>query len=442
MSLVVHHPKLQPYIDSPWTLESLDELHDLLVAHETFEFRHLETGLYPAAVADAYTGYDNVWVRDNIHLAHGFLAVEDLKRASGVIRGLTRFFLTQQKKFDQIIAGELDHSKQMNRPHIRFDGRTLAECDEKWAHAQNDALGYYLWLTSVMVREHDLVLHPEEFQLLTRFPKYFHAIKYWQDKDSGHWEELRKVEASSVGTVVRALQTWEELLKVPQELPGLTGDERKQLLRECDELISRGMQVLSKTLPWECRSDDDKERREHDGALLFLIAPLGLLQPTDPQAETIVKGALEHLMGEIGIRRYLGDSYWCADYKDKIDEESRTSDFSDNIAQRDALLKKGQEAQWCIFDPVVSVIYGKRFLETGEEADREAQEFHLNRSVAQITGPGGEWPEYRCPESYYLARGEWIPNDVTPLLWTQVNLGWAMHQMQLTLDRDAWKTEI
>ena len=51
MSLIVQHPKLQPYIDNPWTLESLDELHDLLVAHGTFEFRHLETGLYPAAVA-------------------------------------------------------------------------------------------------------------------------------------------------------------------------------------------------------------------------------------------------------------------------------------------------------------------------------------------------------------------------------------------------------
>ncbi len=45
MSVVVHHPKLQPYIDAPWTLESLDQLHDLLVQHGCFEFRDLETGL-------------------------------------------------------------------------------------------------------------------------------------------------------------------------------------------------------------------------------------------------------------------------------------------------------------------------------------------------------------------------------------------------------------
>lgn len=442
MRPVAHHPKLLPYIENPWTLKSLDELHDLLTGHSTFEFHNLESGLFPAALAHDDTGYRNVWVRDNIHLAHGFLAVADVKRAAGVIRGLTKFFLTQQHKIDHIIAGELDPSDQMNRPHIRFDGQTLAERDEKWAHAQNDALGYYLWLTGVMVREHDLVLHPEEFRLLSRFPRYFHAIEYWQDKDSGHWEELRKVEASSVGTVVRSLQVWQDLLKVPQELPGLSGDEREALLHECDELISRGMQSLSKILPWECRSDDPQERREHDAALLFLIAPLGLLQPADPQATAIVNGTLEHLMGEIGIRRYLGDSYWCADYKDKFGRETRTSDFSDDISSRDAHLEDGEEAQWCIFDPVLSVIYGKRFLETGEPADRKAQEFHLNRSVAQITGPGGEWPEFRCPESYYLANGRWIPNDVTPLLWTQANLGWAMHHMQLTLDRDAWKTEM
>lgn len=38
-----------------------------------------------------------------------------------------------------------------NRPHVRFDGRTLSEIgDERWAHAQNDALGYFLWLSSTL----------------------------------------------------------------------------------------------------------------------------------------------------------------------------------------------------------------------------------------------------------------------------------------------------
>jgi len=437
MTLVIHHPELKPFLEQPWTLESIERLENLLTEKGTLEFRALETGLYQAADADAYTGYHNVWVRDNIHLAHGFLAVGEIETAVDVIRGLTKFFLTQQTKMEKIIAGELDPAIQMNRPHIRFDGVTLAECDEKWAHAQNDALGYYLWLTSLMVKEHDLTLHADEYQLLTRFPEYFHAIQYWQDKDSGHWEELKKVEMSSVGTVVRGLQAWEELLKVPQELPGLSGDQRETLLNECDELISLGMQVLAKTLPWECKAQDDREHRHYDSALLFLIAPLGLLSPTDRQAMQIVDETRQHLAGPIGIRRYLGDSYWCADYKLKFDEESRTGDFSDDIGKRDSLLAEGQEAQWCIFDPVVSVIYGRRYLETGAVNDLDHQCHHLNRSVAQITGPGGEWPAFRCPESYYLSRGAWVPNDVTPLLWTQANLRWALHQMKKSLEKPA-----
>lgn len=435
MTLVIHHPELKPYLEQPWTLESLDQLEQLLHDRGTLDFQPLDTGLFPAAVADAYTGYHNVWVRDNIHLAHGFLAVGEIETAADVIRGLTKFFLTQQSKIDKIVAGELDATIHMNRPHIRFDGATLAECEEKWAHGQNDALGYYLWLTSVMATEHDLTLHPEEYQLLARFSKYFHAIRYWEDKDSGHWEELKKVEMSSVGTVVRGLQAWGALLKVPQELPGLTGDERETLLHECEELISHGMQTLAKTLPWECKSDVDAETREHDAALLFLIAPLGLLSPTEGQATRIIEGVVENLSGEIGICRYRGDSYWCADYKQKFDEESRTGDFSDDIGKRDALLGAGQEAQWCIFDPVLSVIFGQRYLETSDEKNLKAQRFHLARSVAQITGPASDWPEFRCPESYYLSQGEWIPNDVNPLLWTQANLRWALHQMSVSLKK-------
>jgi phosphorylase kinase alpha/beta subunit len=433
MTLVIHHPELKPFIEQPWTPESLDALTKFLEDRGTFRFNPLETGLFPAADADSYTGYHNVWVRDNIHLAHGFLAVGEIETAANVIRGLTRFFLTQQPKIDKIIAGDLDPSDHMNRPHIRFDGASLAECDEKWAHGQNDALGYYLWLASVMVAHHDLTLHANEYQLLARLPKYFHAIQYWQDKDSGHWEELKKVEMSSVGTVVRGLQAWETLLKVPQELPGLSGEERETLLHECEELLSHGMQTLAKTLPWECKSDNEKEARQHDAALLFLIAPLGLLDPTDAQAITIIDGTLKHLSSDIGICRYRGDSYWCADYKLKFDEESRTSDFSDDIGKRDALLNEGQEAQWCIFDSIVSVIYGQRYLQTGSTDDLNTQMLHLDRSVAQITGPGRDWPEFRCPESYYLSQGEWIPNDVNPLLWTQANLRWAIHQAKISL---------
>ena len=45
-------------------------------------------------------------------------------------------------RFDDIISGAVDPQDVANRPHVRFDGRTLSEIgDQRWAHAQNDALG-------------------------------------------------------------------------------------------------------------------------------------------------------------------------------------------------------------------------------------------------------------------------------------------------------------
>ena len=49
--------------------------------------------------------------------------------------------------------------------------------------------------------------------------------------------------------------------------------------------------------------------------------------------------------------------------------EQRTVDFSADMAARDRLLVPGTEAEWTLFDPVVSVIHGKRYLEARQPAD-------------------------------------------------------------------------
>ncbi|HAW26693.1 MAG TPA: phosphorylase kinase, partial [Planctomycetaceae bacterium] len=131
---------------------------------------------------------------------------------------------------------------------------------------------------------------------------------------------------------------------------------------------------LDEILPAECIQADPLLSRKYDGALLFLICPLGLIQ--GELAETIMEDVRSHLMGDYGIRRYLGDSYWCADYKEMLGEEDRTVDFSDDQSSRDKLLKPGQEAQWCIFDSILSIIYGQRFLQSENQEDLEKQRFH------------------------------------------------------------------
>jgi phosphorylase kinase alpha/beta subunit len=90
-------------------------------------------------------------------------------------------------------------------------------------------------------------------------------------------------------------------------------------------------------------------------------------------------------------------------------------------------VKPGEEAQWCVFDPILSAIYGERYRAGRELEDLAKQTFYLNRSLGQITA------DFKCPEAYYLDRGRYVPNDYTPLLWTQANLWGALAQLDRSL---------
>ncbi len=103
--------------------------------------------------------------------------------------------------------------------------------------------------------------------------------------------------------------------------------------------------------------------------------------------------------------------------------------MSQDQSERDALARPGEEAQWCIFDPVVSIIAGRRYLQTREPADLEQQVYHLNRSLGQITGPDCPQGELLCPEAYTMEHGRYVPNDHVPLLWTEANLWMALLAM-------------
>ena len=146
-------------------------------------------------------------------------------------------------------------------------------------------------------------------------------------------------------------------------------------------------------------------------------------------AELLLHDVNRFLKAEIGIRRYLGDSYWAPDYEDRLSPEEQSRDFSEDMEVRDALLERiGDEAQWCLFDPILSAYHGRRFLDTRSALDIERQTLHFNRALAQITGA------WRCPELYYLRHGEYVPNPHMPLQWTQANLVLALEAMRATVE--------
>ncbi len=434
--------KMAGLMRAEYTAAELNRLREFLEQKGAFLFKSLPNGLFPAAASaqsgDA-SGYQFVWVRDNVHVAHAHFVCGETKAAGRTLSALMRYFQKYIQRFRDIIADPGKATEKalaanpMHRPHVRFDGRELAELSKKWPHAQNDALGYFLWCYCKLARKGIVPCGEKELECLAEFPLYFEAIEYWQDQDSGHWEETRKVSASSIGTVIAGLREFKILMdeKHLWDNPIMAG--HKLDAGRMEKLIKPGREALAKILPCESIKPENCYRR-YDSSLLFLIYPLEVLKWDEPWVRMILEDVKSRLQGDYGIRRYLGDSYWFRDYK-KVPASKRTADYSEEIEKRDALVRVGEEAQWCIFDPIISVIYGQRYLEmkaAGEEANEllRLQTAYFNRALGQLTSRSIGVPELRAPEAYYIENGHYVPNDHTPLLWTQANLRLAMHQMQ------------
>ncbi|MDB5336174.1 MAG: hypothetical protein JWN70_1793 [Planctomycetaceae bacterium] len=427
----VQHPEMQQFLLPRYRIQQVRELISFLEEQGTFRFPTLRNGLFSASVAIAeefgYTGYHHVWVRDNVHIAHAHLVIGLPAVAARTAQTLLDWFKLQTPRFAAIINGEADPQEPMLRPHIRFRGESMEDSLEKWSHAQNDALGYFLWLYCRLINEGVLTWDEDAAAVLPLFPRYWQAIRFWEDADSGHWEETRKIEASSIGVAVAGLREFKQVLGTPS---GLLNE--KELLGLVDELLAKGDAALQTILPAECAQADPQLRRQYDSALLFLIYPTQVIQ--GEMAHQIAHDVSQNLLGDYGIRRYLGDSYWCADYKTALAPEARTADFSDDMSARDKLLKPGLEAQWCIFDPIISIHYGLRYQKSRDPRDLDQQILHAHRSLGQLTGPDCPFGTFKCPESYYCEQGRYVPNDVTPLLWTQANLRLALHFLEATAE--------
>jgi phosphorylase kinase alpha/beta subunit len=400
----------------------------------TFHFHCLDNGLFPATSSAAdqdASGYQHVWVRDNVHIAHAHYVWGDIQSASQTANSLMCFFQRQRHLMKQVIQRPEMAADPMNRPHVRFDGRCFKELDQKWPHAQNDALGYFLWFFSMLAKQHLVSFGEAELKTLADLVLYLQTINYWEDQDSGHWEETRKISASSIGAVVAGLREFAELC-ADQDLYSKSTLRTRGIDAGCvDDLLARGQDALNNILPYECRSCSEVSQRRYDAALLFLIYPLQVV--TQEFASEILQDVKEALEGAIGIRRYLNDSYWCADYRSLFPASERTGDFSENMKARDAHIKPGEEAQWCIFDPIISCIHGLNF-SNDQKAHKEGQlqAHYLNRAIGQLTADTVNTKAFQCPEAYFLENGEYVPNEHTPLQWTQANLKMALHWLKVT----------
>ncbi len=367
-----------------------------------------------------------MWVRDNVYVAYSHMQAGDPATAAAVANALLSFYRKYGHRLEPQAATAAQAGPGCGRISVSTvrgskslptrRGRTRRTTP--WGTASGCRRG---WRGSGPCPSHCGTSRSTQ-----ALAEYFADIRYWDDEDSGHWEETKKRSASSIGVVVAALQEWVWLLAQHGALTILVS--RTSLMEQASASLARGREALDAILPDECTQPDASQRRRYDAALLFLLYPLDVVKGV--MADRIADDVRSHLQGEIGIRRYSGDSYWAPDYDTRLREEAWTRDYSNDVESRNRLLDRiGDEAQWCLFDPVLSAWYGQRYQRTGDAADLAAQTRHFNRSLAHIT------PDWGCPELYYLKGGVFTANPHTPLLWTQANLQLALTMLRTTAEQ-------
>ncbi len=146
--MIINNEKLLDLLKFSYTLQDIGKISRYLENQGTFNFPQLNNNLFSAAILaekTEYTGYTSVWVRDNIYVAYSHYLVGETEVATKNVRTLMDYFRKSEQRFKKIIERQVNPQEIMERPHIRFNGYNLEEIQQEWTHAQNDALGYFLW---------------------------------------------------------------------------------------------------------------------------------------------------------------------------------------------------------------------------------------------------------------------------------------------------------
>jgi phosphorylase kinase alpha/beta subunit len=427
-------------VEPALTVAELDDLKALLKTKGTIDIAKGKvkdasgkpTGTFSASAANATGDHTESsmfgsWFRDNALIAYG-LYLDDpdgpgADDAVACLNSIAEFLLKYETfKMERVIAG-IENVKGaeetwMMRPHIRFIGATGLE-DTKWYnHKQNDALGYFLFARLTLALGKKMPVTGDHLKLMGQLFDYLRAIESWNDLDGGHWEEHSAQHASSIGPCLAAVRLMKKLCAAEGWLAPCKSDT-------LDVLETELKKAIDTVLPNEIIMPKEHER-DADAALIFLCYPLAVV---DDDMGLQILERMKKVYGHIGICRYRKDSYWCRDYKEKYADP--TKHFTDEeLKERDSQLKLGEEAQWCLFDPIVSAYYGKLYQSTKKPEYLKCQQLFLARSLAAITGDECEFGAWHACEAYYMNKDKWQSNDDTPLVWTQADILMSLFEMK------------
>lgn len=423
---------------------NLEKIVAELELHQTLTLRRYSSGGHSAVTVQDPRSLESAldgmlamhWDRDSIMQALAEYQISDddamrtkLKVAKnawllGLAASLKHHYL-YSKKFIEIISGKSAAADYGKRPHIRYNPISLQEVQDPWGHAQNDALGYVLFLTFYAANQGKLMVADKTMKLgvdgqpvkpliaqkeAQRFgilvPLFFQKIEVWKDFDFGAWEDKKAEHASSIACALAGLKQEKKYVdKVGPLSERIDGKDYSVTSAVLDDLIKKCEAKLAQILPNEFINSDKEDKRadasrvrDADSAIvnaLFLGAISGEPIVHDLMTERII-GVIEgRLARPIGFARYPLDIW------------------DGRVDRRD--LEFNEEAQWSHVAPMISVIYGEMYQRTKKSQYLAAQEIYFKRSLTTVNS------RWRIPEAYIIDKKtrKWVSDANEPLAWAQ-----------------------
>ncbi len=340
---------------------------DLIDQHlNVLEGLQYKSGLFAASDKSVGTGYDKSWLRDNFYECLPFLLLERWDVVEKTANALLRIFEKHEYKLDHAIQKKPDD--RQHYIHARVHPETFDEFWEDWGNKQNDAIGALLFLFGSLELHNRKVLRTDkDRELVQKLIWYLNSLEYWQDPDSGMWEENEEVHASSIGACVAGLT-------LVRTIPGIEVP---------DNMIHNGENALRNLLPRESPG------KFVDLALLSLIWPYEVVN--ENERDQILKNVEYHLLRRKGVIRYKNDYYYNKN-KDGYSEE----------------------AEWCFGISWLAIIYEKIGI-------REKAHKYIEMMIGTLTENG------KVPELYFSNADEY--NENTPLGWSEAMFVMALHYL-------------
>ncbi|MFJ7975582.1 glycoside hydrolase family 15 protein [Peribacillus sp. JNUCC 23] len=257
----------------------------------------LSNGAYTASLSQDYSF---VWIRDIVYTVLPFMQ-KPSERYEKAYHALFDLFKTYEWKID--IHRQKRPVYLFEYIHSRYS-TDLKEIPVEWGHAQNDAIGAFLWGVGEGFRLGQKVIRDEkDLEIVQKLVDYLDCLQYWQAKDNGMWEENMELHTSSIGACIAGLHAVKMLVNVKEET------------------IKKGEETLRFLLPRESESKDT------DLALLSLVYPYRILDRKT--ALKVVENVSNKLERKYGVIRYENDQYY----------------------------NQGSEAEWCFGLPWLGLCY-------------------------------------------------------------------------------------